>query len=415
MKLLFVPWYYYIQFDMFYEIIKKAADKNKHRCFFIYSKKLNAADKSIDNFDIKRLRRDSSAQIIKLPLLFFKNSSDSNLKICHRFFQILNSIILVFRIIILKPDCLIIGSSLGGLYIRLIQSLCLKLRIPVASLWLTKDKPDIKKYNRFVEKIFVKIGLDYVLNWNCNAAENRNSVYMVSGESLKKHLLQLGISAENIEITGNPVFEKILMKNKFVSSEKNKMECSVKKIIFFTEAIQEIYGMEYLKHSIKLIKKSMDDCNRNAVFIIRFHPREPENIRKIYKSVLTGEKYFFSDNEILLENLIDSGFLSIGHFSAVLGMSIIHGKPAISIDFTGNKKSFYDELNDDFLFAENSGTFTEKLNKLLSDPVYYEKACGICRKWVEINYTEFDCGSSEKCLNTIESFVIKKKNECSNY
>jgi hypothetical protein len=367
-KVLFVPYYFYIQYPVFKPVICCLLDQGVDARLLVIPR-ISPRDES-EEFGTDRFQRDcvpySVAEILRpdvgvqfvLPvrlLNFIRNA--------YRLYQLLRRE---------RPSALVIGSHHGGIYIRVLQILSSWLNIKVYSLFTIAVRP-----NRLtVASTPIRALLDPLVTCAFWPLANRYVArvqFLVPGEALCRFLLDEGISRESISVVGNPAHDAL------VRARRQFGEGDLV-VVLVTEVIQERYGQQYLKTLLEMLRSIFESVPSLKVRV-RYHPREPEAVVLAYKQALQGRQFDHRPSEPL-EMSLAGALASIGHFSGALDASIILGIPVIALSsFAEKSRRFYPDAT--FLDCSNATELKAALLRL-NDPLRWAMDC----RSAMVNYTE---------------------------
>ncbi|MCE5226792.1 MAG: hypothetical protein LLG05_13170, partial [Porphyromonadaceae bacterium] len=342
MKALFVPNYFYLHLPVFEIIIEKlnVIGVSSYVLKLPGNTKISADD--IYNMDYFNKR---GIAFIELPLNLVSSYKD---KIVHQI-HFLTCMYHNFRIIrafihASKPDFVIVGSDLGNLHIRFLLNACSKYNIPVVILY-TCDVPlhedgcnagrmDI--VDRLNKQSFLRA---FLFRGNIPGAYFTDAQICVLSNENKDQLIKDGISKSRITVTGMP--------SKLSCSCRDETEIlkevGLKKVkddhvvIFFTEHLQVLYGLDYLKELYSHLVEIIKNMPSNVHFIIKLHPLEPLDMELYIKN-----KFIHPHCKIIksgiIEELIAISDLCIAHFSRVLISTALMRKRFLSINMLHDRE-----------------------------------------------------------------------------
>ncbi len=401
MKILFLSYYYYIQYIPFKQVIKELLNEGVD-AKLLYISNISPKDER-KFYNPQRFRQDD------IPFIEFKLY---RFALENKFFRPLLQIMQFFRnrwrlknlLKKLQPDGIVIGSHLGGIYIRLIQILCDEMKIPITSMWLTEDK--------IVQEISIPILLPLpwllrdILKWKSYNKHTQKHLFIVTGDTLKKHLMKMGVEKEQIIITGNPSHDEIyecIGKPKHILEDLDLKERE-KYIVLLTEVIHEIFGIDYLKRLVKVLKSAFCRLPPYIKVVIKFHPRETKKTKNIFRDALQGSRYCYFENADLV-CLLSGAEISIGHFTKALETSFVVGTPVLSINFLRNEEYSLYKGGNKILECLSPQEFEEKLISFFMDKSFYQKAKLIEKKWLEDNIYTIDGKSTYRVVDAILAHV----------
>lgn len=396
MRIFFFPYYYYLQYDPFFPVIKhlNAAGIDAQ---LVYISNISPKDETsiyqperfcrdgipFQEFRLQRLRRtnDRPAPLSQLPQ------------------YLLNFYRLKAFIRRMKPDEVVIGSHLGGIYIRALQIICHQLQIFCFCFWGI----EVKGTNSTRVPVWMPIPhlIKSTLHWPPDNAYTRNHRFGVSGNALKRHLMEKGISESQIVVTGNPAHDAIQRVSKQDTCRvmpDRKMDRG--HIIFLSEVIQEIFGLDYLERLLKSLGAACDELPVDIKVVVKFHPRETLQTRALHRDILTGDRYTFCETTDLAD-LIRRAALSIGCFTKALETSFILGVPVLSINFTGKNEYSIIYPTDKRMECANPDELKTKLAAFFGDPEFRKTAHEVMTEWLAENVYALDGRSTQRMADAI--------------
>jgi len=414
MEIFIVPYYLYTHYDV-YEII---INELETRC--VSAKYFNiSGDVNLDKINKKYLNLIEKDKIIDVKTLKLSNKTDVLSRILNFLKYLFNFYHIKRQLLKKKPGLVIIGSDSGGVYIRRVQEICQKNKIPIiiiqSVLFLpVNERQELTVYYPKIVHMLLKIlNLHRTFTYigDIPGAYLEDSYVFVHGQTSKEIIQSLDKNPNRIIVTGNPVFD--LLQNSKSLNSKDELEYikslglppNSKYIIYFTEMIHELYGDKYLEDLNLELRYIFDRLFENFYVIIKFHPRENVQNRLNIRNQFNSAKYRFLDDAD--DKLIISSELCIAHHSAILNNAILLKKPILSINLTGHKSimKFPGEV-----IVRKIEDIENKLNKILKEPSYNATICNLLYDWVKDNYANFNEGISTK--KTVDS--IMKIIRCSN-
>jgi UDP-N-acetylglucosamine:LPS N-acetylglucosamine transferase len=404
MKVLFLPYYYYMQYEPFKLLIKEMISKGID-AYMLYIPNISPKDET-QGYNPERFKNDG------IPFVEFKLS---RFALIERIFRPLSQIIRFFwnshrmkkLIKKLQPDGVVIASHLGGIYVRYLQILCHKMSIPVISMWIIEASLINEKS---APKIFsLSPNLKNTLNWSPYNQYMSHHLFLATGNVLKEFLVNMGVNKEQIIVTGNPSHDEIygrLNSEKSLFSEKSAE--SKKYIVLLTEVIHEVSGISYIKDLVEILRNAFDKLPSNIEVIVKFHPRETDETRGIFREGLSGKRCRFIENCDLVA-LLYGAEISIGHFTKALETSFIVGTPVLGINFSGDRKySVYSE-EDNPLECKTPAEFESKLLAYFTDESFQQQAEVALQNWSKKNIYAIDGSNTHRVVEAILSHINSSK------
>jgi D-Tyr-tRNAtyr deacylase len=186
---------------------------------------------------------------------------------------------------------------------------------------------------------------------------------IVFGESGKKFLLSKGMNKDKIEVTGSPVYDKII-NNKIFEKEQNKIKKNLgiknEKIILFAST----WSIERAEPRLRVLFKTAKK-NPNLRVIIKEHPSEyhQKKFDEFYKKLAKQYGVEIIINKDDMRKMLSISDYFTTDFSTTISEAIILKKPIILTGFEGGFKDYYID------FPEVKGVIWHALN-----PKQFEKA-----------------------------------------
>ena len=241
-----------------------------------------------------------------------------------------------------------------------------------------------------------------------------STVISVFGESIRKMLIKEGVSANKIEITGNPKFNQLLkykndnvqklMRDKFHISHKKKV------ILILTQYLVEsgAWTPEERKIFINEIAKSLLTLN-NYVLILKLHPifEKEKDYFEILKNLDLNFKIFKKEktNEIL--SICDAA-ISVSSTTAL--EAIILEKPTLIINlFNEDSPLFFRDSGTPYV--EKKEDITPKIQEML---FYPRNNANEIKEFIYNQAYLIDGKSSHRIANLIRHLTNCNSNENSN-
>lgn len=403
-NIIFIPTYYYLSNPLFFSITEKIS---KYEKIYLNTKELWKYNKGkIDRDEILKYFDN----YYEIGQIF--NQKYNKLSKLKKFIE-MKKFIKNFKNILceLKPVAIITTSDMTFSW-RICNQWAKKNNLPVIIIQpsffdFKKNNYDFKRRIKYL--IFNKIlnipifgRQDYIGN------EDENNYLFLWSEYFKQYYKNKPIY-DNIYITGNPALDKYLtayIKKKNDTYYKILNISPDKKIIVFcTQDIDKMYGVDDFTVMIKLLKEIIVD-NKEVYFIIKVHPREEiekysralkeidKKNCKIVKNVDLYKLYEITDVQI-------SFATSYSSFEAiVLGVPIILINPK-------NKYEFIDYFNNEIeLRASTSIELSRQLKKCLTEK--YKNEFKIKRKkYLKSRLTYLDGKCRERVADKIEEIIQK--------
>lgn len=236
----------------------------------------------------------------------------------------------------------------------------------------------------------------------------RQVPYLVAGEAGRERLIKKGVFAENIRVTGNPVFddlfrfrERNLSKRNSVFRQFNKSgsEGREKRILF---TAQNIAGDETLFQLLGRYLKA----RKNVRLFVRPHPASNPNLWKSrIRSCSSVE--IASSKRPLNQDILKADIL-VTESSACILNAFVLGIPALSFKSDFFPKDAIFTKKEDVLTAENYAEIQEALDRVLFDEKFREAWTSSHRDCYK-RYLSFGDGSSAARVTDVLIELSKKK------
>jgi len=400
-NIIFIPTYYYLSNPLFFSITEKIS---KYEKIYLNTKELWKYNKGkIDRDEILKY----FDKYYEIGQIF--NQKYNKLSKLKKFIE-MKKFIKNFKNILceLKPVAIITTSDMTFSW-KICNQWARKNNVPV--IIIQPSFFDFKKNNHNFKRrikylVFNKIldipifgRQDYIGN------EDKNNYLFLWSEYFKQYYKNKSVY-DNIYITGNPTLDKYLTayekKNdtyyKILNISPNK-----KIVVFCTQDIDKMYGIDDFTVMIKLLKEIIAD-NKEVYFVIKVHPREEiekynralkeidKKNCKIVKNVDLYKLYEITDVQISFAS-------SYSSFEAiVLGIPIILINPK-------NKYEFIDYFNNEIeLRASTSIELSSQIRKCLTEK-YMSEFKFKRSKYLKSRLTYLDGKCGERVVNKLEEIM----------
>jgi len=192
--------------------------------------------------------------------------------------------------------------------------------------------------------------------------------------------------------------------------KNQKPETKERYMVFLTEVIHETSGIDYLKDLLNILRSAFDKLPSDVRVVVKFHPRETGETKKIFKENFPGKRYSFLENAGLFP-LLRSAQLSIGHYSKALETSFLAGTPVLSINFGGSEQySLYGK--DKTMECKTPQEFEKKLMLFFSEDYYRKKAKESIKSYIKENVCAMDGNNTRRATKAILRYInISKAKE----
>lgn len=347
-KVFFVPAYFYFSMPDFEKIIRELGAEVDS---FIISVP-EQTDKSANYGYDKQYFRDKCLQFLDVPFSPIKTehrcgliSKIATARMHWRNFYNIKSFLKNH-----KPDLVIVSSDLGHLNIRFFIEHCLLRRIPVLIFWTCDiEVPQKNVLFDFFNKLlflspirFLRFGRAYIFKGNITGTFALHSGILLISEAGKQKLISHGIQKERITVVDPPNDAPVIRSKSEVIAELG-ISPNSKIIVFFTEFIQRIYGIDYVRSLHQELAKIFQQIatTYNVSIIIKPHPRDYQQFPDEYESLINSifkVPYCKIVNNMRAEDLLAISDLNIAHYSKVLITSSIMGKRFLSININNDRE-----------------------------------------------------------------------------
>lgn len=406
MKILLASYHFHLQKELFLHLFD-SFKKEFIDTILLPTYIVPRNEHDINAFPIKKIKLLGTFSIIE------KSNNFIRMGIC-----LIDKLYLLLFLKKWRPNIVILGSDLGGIYIRILQDLCEKLNIPVLIIMTVNYLPakDISylKSNNIINWLLSIFGMKKAVLFQ-EATIGKylsNSIIGVSGYSVKEQLINEGINSARIHIVGNPLHDKMLNFIKISRIEAIRslqsvlpFSSNIQIITYCTEVVEEIYGSYYNSYLNEELKRIFDDLPDNIKIVIKLHPRESQKERKALKDLFYGDRYYVIEN-IDLPLLLRASLLMITHVSATILDAILLNTPILRINIQHDKQ--YDPIvpNLDIVTSYSFDDFNIKLNKLINGKDYRNKALQSLREWIK-NYSAYSDGDSTARIKQLIAEIVE--------
>jgi len=396
-KILFVPYYYYLQYIPFKMTIKELLGRGID-AEILYIPNMAPKDES-QNYNPQRFIQD------EVPFtIFWLRRFPKLARPFSYLFQIVqfyrNAQRLLRTIKKINPAAIVIGSHLGGVYIRVLQKYCYERSIPIISMWITEDS---LRNSMLMPRWFpVTKSVRNIIEWKPHNKYTQNNLFSVSGNALKRHLVNMGIEKEQVIVTGNPAHDVIcdtFSENRNILLDQG-LVMKGRYIVLLTEVIHEIYDLTYLNQLLEVLKDAFNLLPGDIKVVVKYHPRETNETKNIHKEKLHGSRYVFIE-DIDLITLSRDAAISIGHFSKALESSFIVGTPVLSINLFNNEAHSIYGYSGKLMECVSPKEVSEKLLQFFEDEAFYNYAHTVTQEWCKDNVNKLDGKSASRVANVI--------------
>lgn len=401
MDVLFVPFYYHIQYRRF-QLLEQRLRANGLTSTLWYIPNISAMDQS-NLFGIEQFKRDqfSYRQFLCLP-------RPIKWPILRQLIQVVLLGIDYFRmkkaLKKMNPKVVVIGSHLGGLYIRLLQKICDELKIPVFSLWANHElKTPTKKtsgWRAWLGKVFP---LNLFFNWGSLGAYPHNLTFLAVSKVILTQILAWGALEEQVQLIGDPMFDS---HQNVVSLSPSFKQGHPIRILLVTEVVHEVLGIDYLQSFVQDLATGLQTIQVPFEIKIKFHPRETKHTKQIFTQGLSAFTIHPEEETVSLDKSLDGIDFCLGMYSQFLQHALGKGKPVVVYNPTNNPVySVYQQFHDQFLCANHVRELSELLQGLSSNTHVQKKACALVEIWQKENIYQPDNGCCDKTADLISKKI----------
>jgi hypothetical protein len=379
MKVLFAPYYFYLHYESFKRV---AASLNRSGIdAAILHMPCNAFNEN-RRFGIERIRADGCpVRQLQLCDLGWKGASTiarmtrfPNLLVNRkRTREFLNAE---------RPQLVVVGSDLGGLYVRLLLDCCREAGIQTMILASSASGPPAVDSNAgqtirvwpAVKALLRMLDLDRVAlfdHWQIGSF-NTEAPIAVPGTTLKEELLRYGISEDRVFVTGDPAHDAIYELKQEIAAEIRSQICSrlgwparSHLIVYCTEVIHEMLGRAYLVGLNRLLAQAFADLPDDCRVVVKLHPRETSETEALFRQAFRGHRYLVR-RDLNLLRLLRAAHLCVGHYSRTLIDSVLLGTPVACINLARDEKRMLFDTSFSEMRIESGHEF-HKIRTLLED------------------------------------------------
>jgi hypothetical protein len=351
MTVLFAPYYFYLHYESFRRV---AASLNRSGIdAAILHMPCNAFNEN-RSFGMERMRADG-CPVRQLHLCDLGWKGSSSIARMSRFPNLLINRERIRKFLdVESPRLVVVGSDLGGLYIRLLLSCCREAGIQTMILASSASGPpaidseagQTISVSRPIKAILQLLDLDRVAlfgHWKIGSF-NTEAPIAVPGKTLKEELLRDGVSEDRLFITGDPAHDAIFELKQEPVAPIRRQICdqlewpeSSRLIVYCTEVIHEMLGREYLVRLNVLLAEVFAALPADFRVVVKLHPRETSETEALFKQAFRRDRYLIRRDLDLLR-LMRAAHLCIGHYSRTLIDSVLLGTPVACINLANDEK-----------------------------------------------------------------------------
>ncbi len=351
MTVLFAPYYFYLHYESFRRV---AASLNRSGIdAAILHMPCNTFNEN-RSFGMERMRADG-CPVRQLHLCDLGWKGSSSVARMSRFPNLLINRERIREFLdVESPRLVVVGSDLGGLYVRLLLSCCRQAGIQTMILASSASGPPANdseagqtiSVSRSVKAILQLLDLDHVAlfdHWKIGSF-NTEAPIAVPGKTLKEELLRDGVSEDRLFITGDPAHDAIFELKQEPVAQIRRQICdqlewpeSRRLIVYCTEVIHEMLGREYLVRLNVLLAEVFAALPADCRVVVKLHPRETSETEALFKQAFRRDRYLIRRDLDLLR-LMRAAHLCIGHYSRTLIDSVLLGTPVACINLANDEK-----------------------------------------------------------------------------
>lgn len=417
-KIFFLVGQYYLHAKPYYKLASMLQDRNVE-CRLYYIGDGSAKSGQYTQMPFKKIR----IGIKDLPIFSLNANRGFLNRLCQVAFLVLNKLVLNIFLYMEKPALVVVSGDIADINTRLFLSICQFRSIKVLMIPITIPgrgviNPDPKKNIPMANlvKLFLRgLGLERVVffrDWVLGSF-HKDSIIALDDENTKRLLCENGISNKRLVVVGNLAWDEIyatlqLPIEQIKESVFKTIGCEKDKriVVYCTEIIQSIYGVDYFLKINQLLYNAFELLPDNIKVIIKYHPREPEDIIELYKQIFTGGRYFFIRN---IDNyfLIRSSDVVIGFYSAILNEAALLDVPVLSMRINSNNAPMRFGCVSEFVHITKEQDIYSKIHKILFDKTFINAAKQHIAKWIQSSGIVIDGFSGSRAINMIKSYFMK--------
>ncbi len=314
-----------------------------------------------------------------------------------------------------RPALFVTGGDITDVHGRLLHDTCRSLAIKTLIVPVTIPgpafvNPDADKgipLAGLARKASSFFGLEKTIffrDWVLGSYDT-NAIIALPDKAVFDVLTRNGISEQRLFVTGNPVHDdlfELLNQPRFEIEQEVKSGLGIaddKRILLYcTEIIQDVYGAGYLQKINSRLEKAFSGLPKGYTVVIKFHPREPQGIKDLYRETFRGPGYAFAEHSNVLK-LIRSSELTVAHYSAVLKDAALLGSPLLSIKADENMPVLFGSSSE--LVHSYPDEVELKIGKLLFDCEFQDNQKRLLREWMLANQINIDGRSSARIAELI--------------
>jgi hypothetical protein len=380
MKVLLAPYYFYLHYESFRRV---SAVLNRSEIDSAILRIPFSAIEDNSRFGPEKMQTDNCA-MRHLPLVDLGWKGSSTAARISRFPNLLiNRRRIKHFLEAERPKLIVVGSDLGGIFIRLLLSCCREAGVRTMILATSASGPPASESGEsqylsvplLARATLRVLNMDHVAlfnSWRIGSFDT-NAPIAVPGRTLKEKLVELGVSDDRIFITGDPAHDAIYELMQEPAEQIRNDICNDvgwpttgKLIVYCTEVIHEMLGREYLVRLNKLLAETFSTLPRDWRVLVKLHPRETPETETLFREAFQGGRYSIRrDMDVL--RLIRAANLCIGHYSRTLIDAALIGTPVVCINLTGDEKRMLFDSSFGEVRIETERDVRDKIRTLLQD------------------------------------------------
>jgi hypothetical protein len=320
-----------------------------------------------------------------------------------------------------SPRLVVVGSDLGGLYVRLLLSCCGEAGIQTMILASSASGPPATNskagqtipVSRSIKAILQLLDLDHVAlfdHWKIGSF-NTEAPIAVPGKTLKEELLRDGVSEDRLFITGDPAHDAIFELKQEPVAQIRRQICdqldwpeSSRLIVYCTEVIHEMLGREYLVRLNVLLAEVFAALPADCRVVVKLHPRETPETEALFKQAFRRDRYLIRRDLDLLR-LMRAAHLCIGHYSRTLIDSVLLGTPVACINLANDEKRMLFDAGFGEIRLDSEQDF-HKIRTLLEDKETRDVVEHKLRDWRSRYASVLDGQSSNRNAALISKMLV---------
>ncbi|MHB1126560.1 MAG: hypothetical protein ACYC2T_06315 [Bacillota bacterium] len=404
MKILFFPHYFYLNLPTF-ELIIRELNENIDAYIIRGSKTRVMQDEKYNEIYFN----EQNIKFKKIDFVYreLKGNDYSIPNLIKRFYIAIKNFKIIEEFIIKEmPDYVIVGSDLGDLTIRFLLEICMIKNIPIIIVYSCDVPPIINSRLDLLTSLLYKSKnrtlrflRAIIFRNNIVGTFAQESTICLTSSIIKNKLLGIvKIDKNRINIFNYPIIKK----SNLQLYSKMGLTNSYKIITIFTECIDSLYGLEYIKQiysSLANILINLDFID--LYFIIKLHPLETKAAKEIIYSCFNNYKFKILE-EISAEELILASYLNIAHYSKVLLTSSLLNKYFLSINILNDRMRTFIPETEGIIEAKSINEVEEKIKLYINNSEFQIKALESIRR-INKNYSEQTNFNFNKLLRSIHS------------